>query len=92
LHEASDGQSNFAPVFKDNKQLDSEADRLDVQRVLLVDSGSNGVGFARELQIVNPMALPFLKENDKFLSSASAWNGEAYDPCGRLEMEETGEP
>jgi hypothetical protein len=59
LHEASDGQSNFAPVFKDNKQLDSEAGRLDLQGVLLVDAGSNGVGFARELQIANPMALPF---------------------------------
>ena len=59
LHKASNGQSNFAPVFEDNEQLDPEADGLDVQCVLLVHSGSDGVGFAGELQIANPMSLPF---------------------------------
>lgn len=61
LDETSNGQPYLASMLKDDKKLDPKRDRFDVQSILFVDPRCDCIGFARILEIVNAVPLPFLE-------------------------------
>ena len=79
-------------MLEDNEKLNAKADGLDVQRVMPVDSSSDRVRLARELEILDAMTLPFFKKKNKLLPSTTAGDGEADDLARGLDVEEASEP
>ena len=62
MHKASNGQADFAAMLKDNEELDTEGDWLEVQGVVLVDTRIDAVVLARVLKIANTVTLPCLEK------------------------------
>jgi hypothetical protein len=92
LLKAGNGHAHFDAMLKHDEELDAEGHRLDIQRVVLVDTRINAVVLTRVLQVANTVALPFLEERDELLTCTAARDGETEELRGRLDVEEARKP
>lgn len=79
-------------MLEDNEELDTKADRFDIQSVLFCHARGDGVSLAGKLKVLHTMTLPFTQKNDELLSCSTAWDGEAQDFGCWFDVEEPSEP